>query len=427
MIFVQPQVGKSEIVSRMFPAWMLGIDPSLRIILASYSADLATGFNRDCQKIIDSEDYSKIFPDTFMNGRRNVTGRSWKRTSDYFETVGHGGYLYSVGTGGSTTGKSADIFIVDDPIKDMKQAYSSTYRAAIIDWYNSVALTRMSLNGHIIIMHTRWHEKDLAGQLIEKMKEDPLSTQWEIISLPTLAHSANEYKHPEDPRNDGEPLWPSWKGDVNMLRQLRTDVGEKTWSSLYQQSPTVEGGNIIKTGWLKYWQKLPFDPTGVQPNKIIQSWDLTFKSTGSSYVVGVVIVKHDADFYIIDFYRAKADIVTTIEAIKGMTKKYPFSSILIEDKANGPAVLSILKKELSRMIPVRPTAGKDERLHVIAPLFEAGNVLLPMHSPWTREVTHELEAFPNSANDDIVDAISQGLQHWNTLSGTRRLEAMSRL
>lgn len=427
MIFLPPQTGKSEIVSRTFPTWMLGLNPNLRIIIASYASDLAISFNRDAQKIIESENYAKIFPETYINGIRNVTGGSWKRTSNFFETVGHGGYLFSVGVGGATTGKSADIFIIDDPFKDMQQAYSTVGRKRVIDWYNSVAQTRLSLNGHIIVMHTRWHENDLAGYLLEQAKADNKATQWEVISIPAVGSLTNPYKHPKDNRQEGEPLWPAFKGDKEYLEVTKKSVGEKVWSALYQQRPSIEGGNIIKESWFRFYNHLPFSLQNASPHKIIQSWDLTFKDTGSSYVVGVVFVKHEADFYIVDFYRAKADVVMTLEAIRGMSKKYPNASILIEDKANGPAVLSLLKKELSRMIPVRPNAGKDERLHVVAPLFEAGNVYLPTNAPWTRLVITELQQFPNSENDDIVDAISQGLQHFSKLSGSRHLEAMGRL
>lgn len=427
MIFLPPQTGKSEIVSRIFPIWMLGLNPKLRIIIASYASDLAISFNRDAQKLIEGENYGNIFPETYINGHRNVTGGSWKRTSNFFETVGHGGYLFSVGVGGATTGKSADIFIIDDPFKDMQQAYSPVGRKRVIDWYNSVAQTRLSLNGHIIIMHTRWHENDLAGYLLEQAAADSKATQWEVISIPAIGSENNPYRHPKDHRKEGQPLWPAFKGDEAMLEVTRKSVGEKVWSALYQQRPSIEGGNIIKESWFRFYTQLPIKIETIPSHKIIQSWDLTFKETGSSFVVGVVLFKHDADFYLLDFYRSKADVVTTVEAIRTMSKKYPNASILIEDKANGPAVLSLLKKELSRLIPVRPTAGKDERLHVVAPFFEAGNVYLPANAPWTRLVMAEIQQFPNSEHDDIVDAVSQGLQHFSKLTGMRHLEAMTRI
>jgi len=427
MIFMPPQTGKSEIVSRTLPAWMLGRNPDLRIILASYSADLAMGFCRDVQRILCSDTYDDIFPGTSISHKNVVKSGGYKRTANHFEIIDARGSMFSVGVGGSTTGKSADIFIIDDPFKDLQQAYSQTTRARVIDWYNSVAQTRLTLNGHIIIMHTRWHEADLAGYLLSEAQRDAKATQWEVISIPAIGVEHNPFKHPSDKRREGDPLWPEFKGDIDYLETVRKSVGEKVWSALYQQSPTIEGGNIIKEAWLKYYSSLPFDISSKRANDLIQSWDLTFKETGSSYVVGIVIAKHGADFYIIDCYRKKADIVQTMEAIKAMTTKYPDTSILIEDKANGPAVISMLKSQISRVIPVRPESGKDERLHVVAPLFEAGNVHFPSFAPWIKEVIHELQSFPNGANDDIVDAISQGLQHWNKLTGLRRLQAMGQL
>lgn len=427
MIFQPPQTGKSEIVSRNLPAWLLGTNPDLRIILASYSADLATGFNRDNQKIMMSEEYQDIFPGTALNTKRVVTGNNPKRTANFFEIVGRGGYVFSVGVGGSTTGKSADVFVIDDPIKDWKQAYSATQRKAVIDWYNSVAQTRMSLDGHIIVMNTRWHEADIAGYLLDQAEKDPEATQWEVISLPMLGDVDSKYRHPKDEREQGEPLWPEFKGGRETMLEIRKSVGEMVWAALFQQTPRIEGGNIIKAQWIQYYNALPFDLKKIPGHRITQSWDLTFKETGTSYVVGVVIANVGADFYVIDFWRRKADIVTTLDAIKKMQSKYPLSSILIEDKANGPAVISILKKSVSRIIPVRPTAGKDERLHTVAPLFEAGNVYLPQNAPYTSEIINELQTFPNSTNDDIVDALSQGLNHYSKLSGTRHLEAMTRM
>jgi predicted phage terminase large subunit-like protein len=428
MIFLPPQTGKSEIVSRSLPAWLLGNDPCLRIILSSYSAELATSFNRDSQKIMLGEEYKKIFPQTSLNSKRTVTGHQYKRTSNYFETVGMGGYLYSVGVGGSTTGKAADVFIIDDPFKDLKQAYSVTTRAGVVDWYNSVAQTRLSIDGHIIIMHTRWHKNDLAGYLLESASENTSMTQWEVISIPATGLPDSPLRYENDKRQYGEPLWPEFKGDVDYLNTVRASVGEKVWTALYQQNPTVEGGNIIKEDWIKLYTELPFKIKDMTSYKTVQSWDLQFKETGSSYTCGVVIYKHNASYYLMDIYRKRADIVETKRAIKEMADNWPKpSSILIEDKANGPAVMSLLKKEISGMIPVRPTASKDERLHVVAPLFEAGNFFIPANHPLTGVIINELTNFPVSQNDDIVDAISQGLQHFSKLTGMRHLEAMTRL
>jgi predicted phage terminase large subunit-like protein len=361
-----------------------------------------------------------------MNGRRNVTGKSWKRTSDFFETVGHGGYLYSVGVGGATTGRAADIFIVDDPIKDMKQAYSPTYRKGIMDWYNSVALTRMSLDGHIVIMHTRWHQDDLAGQLLKKMKEEGDSTQWEVISIPATGMPNAEYRHPLDKREQGEALWPAFKGNEETLAKLRVDVGEKTWSSLYQQSPTIEGGNIIKDEWIHYYTELPFRVKDMRHHNTVCSWDMSFKATGGSFVVCLVIVLWEEHFYVVDCHHKKIGFADTLEAVQDMKKKYPFSTIIIEDKANGTGVIDMLKKKIPGIIAIEPDASKDERLEIVSPLFKESRVLFPFNASWTKEVIDELQSFPNGTNDDIVDAISQGLRHFNVQKGIRHLKASTK-
>ena len=427
MIFMPPQTGKSEIVSRSLPTWLLGNNPDIRIILASYSSELATSFNRDAQKIMMGDEYDLIFPDSKLNHKRTVTGHQFKRTANYFEIVDRRGYLFSVGVGGSTTGKAADVFIIDDPFKDLKQAYSPTTRAAVIDWFNGVAQTRMTLDGHIIIMHTRWHRGDLAGHLLEYAKTDPMATQWEVISIPATGVPDSEYRYELDNRGKGEPLWPSFKGDIDYLNTVRASVGEKVWTALYQQNPTVEGGNIIKHEWIRYYHELPVKPKDMISYNLVQSWDLQFKETGLSYTVGVTFYKHGSQFYLLDIYRKRADIVETQKAIKEMAERWPkCTTILIEDKANGPAILSLMSKKVSGMIPVKASTSKDERLHVVAPLFEAGNIFIPANHPMTGIIIDELTNFPVSQNDDIVDAISQALTRFTELKGLRALEGGTR-
>lgn len=427
MVFLPPQTGKSEIVSRSFPAWMLGVNPNARIILASYSADLATSFNRDCQKIMTSQQYAEIFPNTRINNKRVVTTSEWKRTANFFEVIEKRGYLFSVGVGGSTTGRAADILIIDDPIKDYVDACSAVMRQRRIDWFNTVAQTRLSKDGHIILMHTRWHETDLAGYLLKAQEMDEGSTQWEVISIPAAGNPGAKYRHVKDVREKDDPLWPEFKGDRAHIQKVKTDVGERAWSSLYQQEPKVQGGNIIKEEWIKLYTELPFKLQNLQPGNMIQSWDLQFKKTGTSFTVGMTIAKYGEDFYLLAIWRKKADIIDTQTAMLDMAKAFPMChTVLVEDKANGPAILTLLKNKINGMIPVLPELSKDERLHIIAPIFEAGHVFIPANHPETKEIINELTTFPASENDDIVDAFSQGLTHFYEQSGIRHLEATSR-
>ena len=174
--------------------------------------------------------------------------------------------------------------------------------------------------------------------------------------------------------------------------------------------------------------QLPFDVQKWRDAYTITSWDLTFKKTGKSYVVGVVLSKYKGQFYLVDMYRAKADIVETQKAIEKMAEKYPACKThLIENKANGPAIVALLKKKVPNLIEVNPGTSKDERLHSVSPIFEAGNFLLPMNSPLSKVIIEELVSFPNADNDDIVDAISQGLNRFMEMRGIGHLRAITKM
>lgn len=430
MIFVGPQRGKSEIVSRYFPAWWLGHHPSSKNILSSYSGDLANSFNRDCQDIIQHEHYKLIFPDLKIG----CHDHNLKMTQNEMVTSERG-YLFSVGVGGSTTGRSAGViagadedrskptgfFCLDDPYKDPADAFSKVKRKAKLVWWQGVVKTRIHKTSNTILMHTRWHKEDLAGWLLEHQAE-----KWEILSFPELGPDL-EHPNEYDPRTDpNEPLWPAEKGGYDELMEIKEEVGSYLFSAMFQQKPKVIGGAIIKDHWINYYTRLPFDIEGPRQTPFVMSWDLQFKETGTSFTAGVTLVKKGADFYVIDMYHKKADVIESKRAIKAMAGSWPMCrTILIENKANGPAIITLLKKEVSGIIPVEPVGQKDERLHLVSPVFEAGNVHFPADHPLTKVFVEELTTFPASPNDDIVDCMSQALERFSKLTGLARLRAYS--
>ena len=420
MVFMPPRFGKSELVSRRFPAWLLGRKPDTRIMGCSYSAGLATMFSRDVQRIIESKEYFDIFPDSIIpnseQSKDHPANSKYKRTNTYFEMIDHKGYLLSVGVGGSITGLGCDLLVIDDPVKNEEEALSETYQEKIFGWYNSTAYTRLEKGANVIICQTRWHKQDLSGKLIDEMQFG--GDKWEIITLPAIA---TEKRESYDIRKEGDPLWPN-KFDKDRMDAIKKQVGGRVWSALYQQNPVIEGGNIIKEDWLQYYTTLPFDIHNWRESYIVQSWDLTFKDTGRSWVVGVTIAKKGANYYLLDMFRRKADFVQTKAAIKSMAEKYPnCKAILIEEKANGAAILAELKKEVSHMIPIQATVSKDERLHAVSPVFEAGNFHLPLNHPMNKDIIEELTSFPNGGSDDIVDAISQAILRFQEMKGLRHL------
>lgn len=231
MVFMPPQHGKSELVSRQLPAHILGKLPTSKIVVASYSSHLASGFNRDTQRIIEGPAYKEVFPGTRLNEKNVVSvAGNWLRNSEIFEIVDHGGYLKSVGVGGSLTGTAADYIIIDDPVKDSIEALSATYQQRNWDWYNDVVYTRIHNNSGILITQTRWNVNDLSGKLLTKMEEG--GEQWTVLCLPAIKTIDN---NPEDIRQIGEALWPD-KHSLEKLYQVRAQ-SIRTFESLYQQDP----------------------------------------------------------------------------------------------------------------------------------------------------------------------------------------------
>lgn len=227
-----PQHGKSELVSRMLPAFILGQMPTSKIVLASYSGDLASSFNRECQRYIDSLLYHEIFPATFLNKSNVVTKAGNElRNSDIFETVGFRGFLKTVGVGNSLTGTPADFAIIDDPVKDSIEAASPTYQQRNWDWYNDVLCTRLHNDSKILLTQTRWDENDLAGMILKKQAETGLN-DWTILCLPAIKESDG---NPEDPREIGEALWPERHSKERIMAVQKQSI--RTFQSLYQQNP----------------------------------------------------------------------------------------------------------------------------------------------------------------------------------------------
>jgi predicted phage terminase large subunit-like protein len=247
--------------------------------------------------------------------------------------------------------------------------------------------------------------------------------KWEVINFPAIASEKN--RMPNDPRDPGEPLW-EFKYNKKRLDVIKKQVGSRVWSSLYQQSPTIEGGNIVKEEWFQYYQTLPFDINNWRECYVVNSWDVNFKQSGKSYNVGVAIAKHKADYYFIDMWRRRCGIIQTMKGIAQLNAKFPCKAVLIEEKANGSAILQLMKKRISSLIPIEPGTSKDERLESIAPIIEAGNFHLPANSPLSKLVIEEMTSFPNADNDDIVDAISQALNRFMELKGLRHLMAATK-
>lgn len=431
IISLPPRHGKSELVSRRLPAYLLGRDPDLSIIACSYGADLASRMNRDCQRIIDSDRYRDVFPGTKLFGKniRSVAGGTYLRNSDIFEIVNHEGVYRSAGVGGGITGMGADVAIIDDPIKDRKEAASVTVRKAVWEWYTSTLYSRLEDQGRVLVTMTRWHEDDLAGRLVELAKTDPKADQWVVVSLPAIAEGD---LMAEDPRSVGQALWPA-KKDEAALEAIRAN-NEQEWQALFQQRPSPPEGGLLKRHWWRYWQPeganlppvlvemadgaiLEIEPETIPArfDDTLQSWDATFKETkAGSYVVGQVWSRKGADKYLRHQVRARQDFTATLDAIRSVSRAYPEASAkLIEEKANGAAIISTLKREIAGLIPIQPNGSKEARASAVTPEIQSGNVYLPHPAlyGWVPVYIEEAAAFPHAAHDDQVDATTQALSY----------------
>lgn len=421
LISQPPRHGKSELVSRRLPAYILGRDPDASIIACSYSDSLASRMNRDVQRIIDLPEYRKVFPKTrlFETNIRTLAKGTWLRNNEIFEIVGRRGIYRSAGIGSGITGLGANFAIIDDPIKNQEEADSKTYRAKIWEWYTSTLYPRLEKQGSVLLNTTRWNEDDVAGRLIKLMREDSNADQWVVLTFPAIKESEDS-KY--DIRKISQPLWPN-KYSLQRLNSIKASVGTRVWNALYQQRPSALEGGIFKRKWFNNFYKIRPEKFDIQ----IQSWDMTFKdSKGSDYVVGQVWGRTGANYYLLDQIRDKIDFPTTINTLRLMSNKWPKARAkLIEDKANGPAVISTLKNEIVGLIPITPRESKQSRANAITPIWEAGNVYLPEPSiaPWIYDFIEECVNFPNATFDDVVDAMSQALNYMDD-NTNKRLEKL---
>lgn len=388
-----PQHGKSQIVSRYLPAYVFGKYPDLRIAGLSYAMDLASSMNRDVQRVIMSPEYQVVFPDTKLSDKRVVTieGQA-KRNSEEFEIVGRKGAYVGQGVGGPLTGKRVDLGIIDDPIKNAKEALSPTVKSGVWNWYVSTFLTRLSKNSGQIIMATRWATDDLSGKVLEAYERA------ESLVFPAISR-------------EGEALVPELH-PLDKLLETKATLGDYFWSAMYQQSPKPMGGAIFKDSGVNYY--LPNDLPS-KFDEVIHSWDMTFKdSEGTDYVVGQVWGKKGSNSYLLFQDRARMSFTKTVSAVKSMAKNFPEGRAkLVEDKANGPAVIDTLKDTVSGFIPIEPDGSKIARAHAMTAEWEANNIWLPHpeFEPWVKDLVTTITTFPACAFDDEVDAMTQAIRY----------------
>lgn len=383
-----PQHGKSMTVTETFPSWYEGKYPDRRCIVACYNDDFAGKFGRRNKTKI--EEYGQFIFNIALS----------KSSDRDIEIANHSGGIITRGIMAGITGNSGDLIIIDDPVKNRQEADSNTYRERLWEeWQNSIK-TRTQAGTKIIIIQTRWHEDDLAGRVIRE------ENNTQVVNIPVEAEKDDILG-----RNIGDALCPEIGKDNQWLRAFKAGYtgGMRAWNALFQGRPTSEQGNIFKREWWQFYDVLPEHI----PLKAI-SVDATFKDNADSDFVAIEVWgKVNADFYLIDMLKRRMDFPETLKAIKAMNGKYPDRhAILIEDKANGPAIISMLKHEISGIIAVEPKGSKIARANAVTGIVESGNVFLPRFADFTSEFIEEHAAFPNGVNDDLVDSCTQFLDRY---------------
>ena len=400
MIFMPPQHGKSMSVTSTFPSFFLGKFPDKRVIEVSYGIDLAERFGYSNRKKVED----------FGNALFGIKCDKSQRSKTDWTIEGHTGGMLSRGVGGGITGNPAELLIIDDPIKSRAEAESEAYRRHLLEEYRDSMVSRLHPDAAIIIILTRWNDRDFAASLLKP--EDGQTEDWKVLSLPCICdNEATDLLQ----RKEGTPLWPESGRDEQWAANRKMVVGSYAWNCMYQQNPTPSAGTLFQRNWWRYYETPPrklFD--------FIQSWDCTFKDAETSdYVVGQVWARdarNPANRFLLDQVRAKMNFTDTLQAVRNLSAKWPKTyRKLVEDKANGSAVIQVLKKELPGIVPINPQGGKVVRAQAVTAAVEAGNVFLPSTAiaPWVGDFVEEFSSFPNAKFDDQVDAMTQAQAYYN--------------
>jgi predicted phage terminase large subunit-like protein len=397
LVTLPPRSLKSISVSVAYVAWMLGQDPTRRVIVVSYSNELAVELHRQFRMVIDAPWYRALFP----------AMRLAKDTGTEIVTTA-GGSRYATSVGGTLTGRGADLIILDDPHK-AEEALSEPARKRVIDWFRGTLVPRLNdkERSAIIVVMQRLHEDDLAGHLIEQ-------GGWHHLDLPAIA--VDDARIPIGPdkffeRHEGDVLHPE-RESREVLTQIRAEVGPLIFSAQYQQRPVPAEGNLIRRDWFRWYEELPPQGPG---DLVVQSWDVAM-GVGDTNDFSVCttwrIVR--ADYYLINVFRGRLSYPSLRRKVAALAGTYAAEAILIEKAGSGLSLLQDLREDLpqgmSHPIGVKPEGSKADRMGAQSAKIEAGHVYLPSQADWLEALLLELLAFPRARHDDQVDSFSQFLK-----------------
>ena len=394
IINMPPRHTKSEFASYILPAWFLGRYPEKKVIQTAHTAELAVGFGRKVRNLVGSEDYQKVFPGVSLRQDSKAAGR-WNTSA--------GGEYFAIGVGGAVTGKGADLLIIDDPHSEQEgQSGDAAVFDRVYEWYTSGPRQRLQPGGAIVIVMTRWHKRDLTGQILKSSIQRSGSDEWEVIELPAILPS-------------GSALWPQfWK--LSELEKLRAELPTSKWQAQYQQDPTSEEGAIVKREWWKIWEDEQPPPCDF----VIQSWDTAFlKSQRSDYSActtwGVFYMegsdgKYQPNLILLSAVKDRMEFPELKKFALEHYKKWTPDSLIVEGKAAGMPLVFELRAAGVPVQEYTPSRGNDKiaRVNAVADLFASGIVWRP-EKRFAEEVIEEFASFPSGEHDDLVDSSTQAL------------------
>ena len=394
MVFMPPRHGKSEECTINFPAWYLGRNPAKEIITASYSGDLAVKFGGRTRDLVDSPVYKRVFPQVSLKAGDESKGE-WM--------TNHNGTYVSVGVGGATTGKGANVFLIDDPIKNAEEAESEVYRDKVWEWFKTVAWTRLEPQGVMIIILTRWHLDDLAGRIL---KNEDFKKICKVISYPAIAELN------EDHRRQGEALWPT-RYTIQDLEQTRALIGSKNFSALYQQHPIASENQEFKPHWFKEREQVEVDRLNTRRFLTI---DTAISKQASSDYTGFCDNSVDtSNFWNLKAWRLKVDPLELIDLLFTLHNNRRYEKIGIEKTIYLQAIKPFLDEEQrkrNKFLPIielyHKYQQKELRIRGLIPRYESGSIYHVKGE--CNDLESELLNFPQAINDDVSDATAYQLQ-----------------
>ena len=398
IITMPPRSLKSICASVAFPAFVLGHDPTRRIICVSYAEGLAGTLSNNCRAVMRSGLYQRLFPKTRISASKNTE-------LEFATTLG--GYRLATSVGGTLTGRGGNIVIIDDPIKP-QDAYSEAVRESTKQWYANTLLSRLDdkTEDAIVVVMQRLHLDDLVGHLLEQ-------GGWRHLNLPAIAEC--EYRIPLSPtrehlRRPGELLHPEREPQA-ALDELQRSMGSMNFAAQYQQQPVAEGGNLIKWAWFEFYDE---PPVRQSRDRIIVSWDTAMSGKDlASYSACVVLQVRGETAYVLDVVRERLEYPDLRRKVIELNRRWRVVSndyaLLIENKGSGMSLIQDLKQQNIRAVPVDPEGDKVMRMNAQTARIEAGSVSLPGRAAWLDEFRREILEFPAGRYSDQVDAFSQAL------------------